>query len=168
MKNTVLRKTMENMRKHRDMKLVTTEARRNYYQYQNQTIIQQFLFGKFISHLKMKRTRTPMNKSVPLGLPILEISKIVMCQFWYHYVKPIYGEQVKLCYKDTHSFIIHINTDDIYQYILKNVETRFGTSNYELVIPLSKEKGKEVNDISLEKNGSVCCIKTKNIQLFDR
>ena len=79
MKNTVLGKTMENMRKHRDMKLVTTEARRNYYQYQNQTIIQQFLFGKFISHLKMKRTRTPMNKSVPLGLPILEISKIVMC-----------------------------------------------------------------------------------------
>ena len=62
----------------------------------------------------MKRTRTPMNKSVPLGLPILEISKIVMCQFWYHYVKPIYGEQVKLCYKDTHSFIIQINTDDIY------------------------------------------------------
>ena len=116
----------------------------------------------------MKRTRTRMNKSVPLGLPILEISKIVMCQFWSHYVKPIYGEKVKLCYKDTHCFIIHINTEDIYSYILKNVETRFGTSNYELVIPLSKEKGKEMNDVILEKNGRVCCIKTKTIQLFDK
>ena len=51
-----------------------------------------------------------MNKVVYLGLSILELSKMLMFEFWYDYVKPKYGEKVKLCYMDTNSFIVYIKT----------------------------------------------------------
>ena len=72
-----------------------------------------------------------MNKAVCLGLSILELSKILTYEFWYDYVKPKYGEKVKLCYMDTDSFIqtVYIKTDDIYKDIADNNETRFDTSN---------------------------------------
>ena len=80
----------------------------------------------------MKKTEILMNKPVYLGLSILELSIILMYEFWYDYVKPKYGEKAKLCYMDTDSFIVYIKTDDIYKDILEDVETRYDTSNYEL------------------------------------
>ena len=73
-----------------------------------------------------------MNKPVHLGLSILGISKIVIYGFWYDHVIPKYGEKGKLCYMDTDSFIVHIETKDIYVDIAKDVERRSDTSNYEL------------------------------------
>ena len=73
-----------------------------------------------------------MNKSVYLGLSILESSKILMYEFWYDYVKPKYGEKAKLCYMDIDSFAVYIKTDEIYKGIAEDVETRFVTSNHEL------------------------------------
>ena len=71
-----------------------------------------------------------------------------MCEFWYDYVNPKYGEKAKLCYMDTDSFIVHIKTGDIYKGIAEDVETRFGTSNYELVKPLPKGKKLKSNWIN--------------------
>ena len=85
-----------------------------------------------------------MNKPVYLGLSILEWSKMLMYLFWYDYVKPKYGEKAKLCYMNTDSFIVYIKKDDIYKDIVKDVETRFHTSNYELDRPLPKGKNKTV------------------------
>ena len=85
-----------------------------------------------------------MNKPVYLRLSILELSKIVMYRFWYDYVKPKYDEKAKLCYMDTDRFIVYVKTDDIYKDIAEDVETRFGTSNYELDWQLPKEKKKKV------------------------
>ena len=91
--------------------------------------------------MEMKRTEILMNKPVCLGLSILELSKLLMDQFWYDYVKPKYDEKAMLCYMDTDSFIVYIKT----YYIYKDVETTFDTSNYELECnfidkPLHKEK----------------------------
>ena len=82
-----------------------------------------------------------MNKPVYLGLQILKLSKILLCQFWYDYVKPKYDEKTKLCYMDTESFILYIN--HIYKYIAEDVETTFDASNYELDRPLPKGKIKK-------------------------
>ena len=82
-----------------------------------------------------------MKKPVYLGLQILKLSKILLCQFWYDYVKPKYDEKAKLCYMDTESFILYIN--DIYKYIAEDVETTFDASNYELDRPLPKGKIKK-------------------------
>ena len=91
-----------------------------------------------------------MNKPVYLGLSILELSKIIIYQSWYDYEKPKYGEKAKLYYMGTNSFIVYIKTDDIHKDITEDVETRFDTSNYELVIdrPLLKGKNKKSNWIN--------------------
>ena len=68
-----------------------------------------------------------MNKPLYLGLSILHLSKTVMYEFWYDYVKPKYGENAKLCYVDTDSLIFHVKTDDIYKDIAEDVETKSGT-----------------------------------------
>ena len=54
----------------------------------------------------MKKTKVEMNKPIHLGLSILEISKTLMYEFWYDYMKPKYNNDVKLCYMDTDSFIM--------------------------------------------------------------
>ena len=66
-----------------------------------------------------------------------------MHKFWC--AKPKYGENAKLCYIDTDSFIGHIKTEDCYTDIAKDAEARFDTSNYELERPLSKGK-KQINN----------------------
>ena len=71
-----------------------------------------------------------MNKPVYLDISILEISKTIMYEFWYDYIKPKYQDNAKLCYMDTDSFIINIKTEDFYEDIT-DVEKRFDTSNYE-------------------------------------
>ena len=92
----------------------------------------------------MKKTEILMSKPVHLGLSILDLSKILMHEFCYDYVKPKYGEKVNLCYMDTYSFIVYIKTDDIYKEIAEDVETKFDTSNYELDRPLPKGRNKKV------------------------
>ena len=57
-----------------------------------------------------------------LGLSILELSKTLMYEFWYDYIKSKYGEKIKLCYMDTDSSIVYIKTDDIYKTFQKMLE----------------------------------------------
>ena len=84
-----------------------------------------------------------MNKPVHLGLSILELSIILVYEFWHGYVKLKYGEKAKLCYMDTENFIVYIKTEDVYKDIAEDVETRFYTSNYELDRPLPKRRNKK-------------------------
>ena len=65
-----------------------------------------------------------MNQAVYLGLSILEICKTLMYEFWYDYMKPKYGDNVKLCYMDTDSFIMHIKTKDFYKDIANDIEKK--------------------------------------------
>ena len=108
--NAVFEKTMENARKHRNIKFVTTERRRNYLVSEQNYHTTKF-FKENLLAIEMKKTQTLMNKSVCLGFSILDLRKTVMYEFWYHYVNPKYDENAKLCYMDTDSFIVHINTD---------------------------------------------------------
>ena len=77
-----------------------------------------------------------INKPAYLGLSILELSKILMYEFWHDYVKPKYCEKSNLCNMDKDSFIVITGTDDTYKNIAEDVETRFDNSNYELDGPL--------------------------------
>ena len=82
------------------------------------------VFRKLLA-IEMKKTKVKMNKPMYLGLSILEISKILIYEFWYNYMKPKYGDNVKLCYIDTDNFIIHIKTEDFYKDIPDDVEKRY-------------------------------------------
>ena len=134
MNNSVFGKTMENIRKHRDIKLVTTDKKRSKLVSEPNYHIINLISGN-LSIIEMKKTKVKMNKPIYLGLSILEISKILMHEFWYDYMKPKYNDNVKLCYMDTDSFIMNI----------KNiVVNRFDTSNYEVKRPLPTGKNKKV------------------------
>ena len=84
----------------------------------------------------MEKTKVKMSKPIYLGLSILEISEILIYEVWYDYMKPKYGNNVKLCYMDTDSFIMNIKVNDFYDDIANDVENRFDTSNYEVNRPL--------------------------------
>ena len=107
MNNAVFGKNMENVRKYRDIKLVTTEKRRNYLASDANYHTPKF-FTENLSAIKMKKTQILMNKPAYLGLSILDLSKTAKYEFWYDYVKPKYGENAKFCYMDTDSFIVHL------------------------------------------------------------
>ena len=143
MNNVVFRKTMENVRKHREIKLVTTNKKRSKLvsepNYQTMNYI-----SKDLSIIEMKKKKKiKMNKPIYIGLSILDISKILMYEFWYDYMKPKYSNDVKLCYMDTDSFVINIKTEDFYKDIANDVEKRFDTSNYEVDRPLPTGKNKK-------------------------
>ena len=101
----------------------------------------------------MKKTKLKMNKPVYRGLSILEISKTLMYKFWYDYMKPKYGDNMKLSYMDTDSFIMLIKTEDFYEDITNDVEKRFDTSNYEVSRPLPTGKNKKVIELMKDELG---------------
>ena len=108
MNNSVFGKTMENIRKNRDIKLVTTDKKRSKLVSEPNYTIN--LISEDLSIVKMKKTKVKMNKPIYLGSSILEISKTLMYEFSYDYMKPKYGNDVKLCYMDTDSFVMNIKT----------------------------------------------------------
>ena len=81
--------------------------------------------------MEMKKVELRMNKPVYLGQAILDISKTLMHEFWFDYIKPKYGDKAKLCYMDTDSFFMHIKTGDFDKDITGDVERWFNKSNYD-------------------------------------
>ena len=98
----------------------------------------------------MKKTKVKMNKPIYLGLSILEISKILIYEFWYDYMKPKYNDNVKLCYMD---FVMHIKTNYFYKDISDDVDNRFDTSKYEVKRPLPIGKNKKVIGVMKDELG---------------
>ena len=121
---------MENIRKHRNIKLVMTEEK-----YLHTVMCPNFksgvLFGENLMGCKMEKIKAVMNKPVYLGQAILDLSKIVMYEFHYDCMVPKYGlEKLKLFYMDTDSLVYDIKTEDFYEDIADNVPARFDTSGY--------------------------------------
>ena len=141
MNSAVFGKTMESVRKHGDIKLVTAERRRNYLVSEPNYHTTKF-FTEHLLAIEMKKVEKLMNEPVYLRHSTLELSKILTYEFWYNYVKPKYAEKANLCYMDTESFTVYIKTDDIYKDIAEDFETRFDTLSYELNKLLPKRKMK--------------------------
>ena len=104
MNNSVFGKTMENARNHRDIRLVISDKRRkrlvsepNYHSHKN--------FSARLMAREMKKIGVKMIKPLYLGMSILDISKTLMYEFWYDYIRPKYGDKATFCYKDTDSFL---------------------------------------------------------------
>ena len=111
MNNPVFRKTMENVRKHRDIKLVTTDRRRNQLVSKPNHHTSKYSSENLIA-IEMKKAKVKMKKLVYLGMSILDISKTLMHEIWYDYIKLKYEDRAKLCYTNTDSCVVHILTED--------------------------------------------------------
>ena len=129
MNNSVFGKTIENIRHYRDVHLVTADKKRkklvsepNY-----QTIKH---FSENLMAIEMCKTNLVMNKPIYLGQTILAVSKTLMYEFYYDYLKVKYKDNLKLCYMDKDSFILHIKTEDLYKDIADDVNEWFDTLGY--------------------------------------
>ena len=128
--NSVFGKTVENLRKHRDIKLVTADEKRSKLTSElNYHTTKQFS-ENFLA-IEMKKTKVKTNKTVYLGMSLLDISKTLMYKFWYDFIKPKYEDRTKLCYTDTDSVIIHIIAETFFKDIADDVTKWFDTSNYD-------------------------------------
>ena len=135
MNNAVFGKTMENVRKHRDIKLVKTDKKRNKLVSEpNFHTVK--LIDNNLAIIEMRKVKVKMNKPIYLGLSILDISKISMYEFWYDYVKIKYQDKARLSYMDTDRFVVNIKTKDFFKDISQDVNKRFDTSNYTFDRPL--------------------------------
>ena len=126
-KTMVLGKTMENIRNHKDMKLVTSQEKNTKY-VMKLNFKTGYPFSKELFDVEILKTEIKMNKPVYLGQAILDLSKTLMYEFHYVYTQPKYGSKVKLGYIDTESFVYEIETEDFYREIAKDVEAKFDTS----------------------------------------
>ena len=138
-----LGRTTENVRKHRNIKPVATERRRNYLVSESNYHTTNFFIENWLA-IEMRKIQIHLNNPFYLGLSILDLSTTVMYKFWDDFIRPKSGENTKLCYMDTDSFIVHVNTGDIYKDIVEDVGKEFEISNFELDRPLSKGKIKKV------------------------
>ena len=129
MNNSVFGKTMENIRNRVNVKLVNTGE-----QFKKLTAKPNYesrkIFNENLVSVHMKKTSLTMNKPVYLGMSILDLSKTVMYDFHYRYIKPKYGSRAKLLITDTDSLFYEIETEDFYKDISGDVKDRFDTSNY--------------------------------------
>ena len=89
-------------------------------------------FSENFLAMEMKKTKIKINVPIYKGFTILDVSKAVMLELFYDYLKTTYGDKVKLCYTDTDSFILHIKTKDFHEDINNDVEEWFDTSNYKI------------------------------------
>ena len=142
--NSIYGKTVQNDGKHRDIKLVTAEYKRNKLASESNYHSTKCI-SKHLLVMEMKKTEAKMNKPIYLGQAILDISKNLMHEFWYDYIKPKYGDKAGLCYTDTDSFIMHIKTDDFYKDISVDVDKWFHTSNFNKNDNRTLEIGKNKN-----------------------
>ena len=130
MDNAVFGKTIENIRKHRDVKLVISDKRRSILVSESNYHTRKHI-SEDLMIIEMKKLKVTMNKPIHLGQAILDISKTLMYEFRYDFIKPIYEDKARLCYMDTDSFVINIKTEDFYKDIASDVEKWFDTSNYD-------------------------------------
>ena len=112
-------------------------------------------FSENLVVIEMRKTKVKMNKPMYVGMAILDISKTLMYEFCYGYLKPKYGDRIKLCYMDTDI----IKTEDFYKDIANDVEKRFDTSNYEVDRPLPTGKNKKEIGLMKDELGGKIMIK---------
>ena len=159
MNNSVFGKTMENVRKHRHIKHVTTERRKKLFVGRTKLSYYKVFDRKCVDYKnekKKKKTQIFMNEPVYWGLSVLDLSKSVMYKFWYDFVKPKYGEKARLWNIDTDSFIVYTRTDHIYKDTAEDVDTRsdrqYLTDKIDLYL---KEKAKFISVMKDELRGRI-------------
>lgn len=133
--NSVFGKTLEDVFKRKDIKLLT--------HWEN--IAQKFgasnlinrpnfhsssIFSENLVAIQMNRVQITLNKPIYVGFSVLELSKSLMYDFHYKYIITKYNENVELLYTDTDSLIYEIKTDDFYEDIKPDIDTRFDTSDF--------------------------------------
>ena len=134
MNNSVFGKTIENIRKRQNIK--TIHDRKIALKLSSRPNFDRCtIFDKHLIAIHMKNTKVYFNKPVYVGQAILDLSKTLMFDFHYNYIKNKYGKKAELLFTDTDSLMFQIYTDDFYKDINPDVREKFDTSDYPSIHP---------------------------------
>ena len=129
MNNSVFGKTMENVRNRQDIRLVTTVAEAEKLN-SKPNFKSASIFDENLVAVHMGRTECKIDKPIYVGAAILDLSKTLMYDFHYNYVKPKWGGKAQLLFTDTNSLVYEIETEDFYKDIEEDIPRWFDTSAY--------------------------------------
>ena len=154
MNNSVFGKTMENIRNRVDIRLLND--RRKAEKLTKPNFNHLTIFGENLISIHMKRTKLKFNKPVYCGMSILDLSKTLMYDFHYNYIKKKYEQKAKLHFTDTDSLCYEIETEDFYKDISKDVDQKFDTSNFEKdhISGIASAKNKKVIGMMKDEAGA--------------
>ncbi|XP_065180179.1 uncharacterized protein LOC135810614 [Sycon ciliatum] len=145
MNNAVFGKTMENVRRRLNLKLVRSEEEvdRLRRAIVKPTYKRSIVYDNDLVAVEFFKCKVHLNKPIYVGFSILELSKVLMYSFFYDTLKPRYGQNVRLCYTDTDSFILQYATADLYA-DMSDMMDQYDTSNYPTDHPLHSLANKKV------------------------
>ena len=129
MNNSVFGKTIENIRKRQNVILVDNRKLANKLS-SKPNFERVTIFDENLVAVHMKKTEVDFNKPIYIGQAILDLSKTLMFDFLYNYIKNKYGEKAELLFTDTDSLMYLIQTEDFYHDINKDIKRKFDTSDY--------------------------------------
>ena len=129
MNNAIFGKSMENVLNRSNIKLINNDTEKLLKLIRQPNFQNAYKISNKSCLVESKPIKTIFNKPIYLGACILETSKLYMYQFWYDHLKNKYNNKVELIYTDTDSFIIQVETDDIYKDMLEN-KNLYDFSNY--------------------------------------
>ena len=129
MNNSVFGKTIENLRKRQSVKIVDNR-KDALKEIKKPNFERAVIFDKRLVALHMQKTEIYFNKPVYVGQAILDLSKTLMFDFHYNYIKAKYGKKAELLFTDTDSLMYEIRTEDFYKDISPDIEAKFDTSDY--------------------------------------
>ena len=142
MNNAVFGKTMENVRLHKDIELVTDEERLKKLT-ANPRYLRESVFSKDLVAIHKAKREVVLNKPIYIGFSVLDLSKLLMYDFHYNYISPKYGNEAKLLFTDTDSLCYLFRTDDIYKDMTKDGHL-YDFSDYPKVSGMFSEVNKKV------------------------
>ena len=129
MNNSVFGKTIENIRKRQNVILVD-DRKKALKLTSKPNFDRATIFDEHLVAVHMKKTEVYFNKPIFVGQAILDISKTLMFDFHYNFIRKKYGDKAELLFTDTDSLMYLIQTDDFYHDIKKDVKKKFDTSDY--------------------------------------
>ncbi|XP_069102000.1 uncharacterized protein [Argopecten irradians] len=156
MNNAVFGKTMENVRKRVDIKLTHNEIK--FKKYVARPSFKRFtIFDENLTAVENQKVKLTLNKPVNVGQAILDLSKVVMYDFYYGYLKETYGNDLTLLMTDTDSLLYHVTCDDVYSDMYRD-RHKFDLSNYPSESPYFDQTCKKVPGFFKDEcGGNVLC-----------
>ena len=151
MNNSVFGKTIENIRKRQNVQLI--DNRKKALKLSSKpNFDRSTIFDEHLVAIHMKKTEVYFNKPIYVGQAILDLSKTLMFDFHYNYIKKKYGQKAELLMTDTDSLMYLIKTDDVYYDIKKDVKKKIDTSNFPDVHPSGIKTGVNEKVVGMFKN----------------
>ena len=129
MNNSVFGKTIENIRKRQNIILVDNRKKASQLS-TRPNFDRATIFDRNLIAVHMKKTEVYFNKPIYVGQAILDLSKTLISDFHYDYIRAKYNDAAELLFTDTDSLLYLIHTDDFYKHISKDIKRKFDTSDY--------------------------------------